>query len=623
MHDNLRGVAAIARIESLRATQDDRDAMKREVRENGALMVAEVDSVRILSADSLVVRLADDVRPRVVQYAAEATAVVDAAFAADSSLTQRNEALEGSFAELETKLAELGDAVARSASEVSANATVLANQVKQVLLALGLSAMLLLVLVARSIIRAIRAPILLMAEHAQKMAVGDFSSTTEYRANDEIGILADSFREVNSFARETACAAEALGNGDLSVHVEPRSSADILAHSVNRTTGALRTLNAEMTALSASARRGDLSVRADATIFQGAFATLVTGINTMLDETLAPMQAATDVLQQVANRDLRARVDGVYHGDQAILTTALNITLDRIESVLGEAFVASEQVSAAADQIASGSQFMAEGASEQASSLEEINASLQELDSQSRDSAREANRVRALTQGARSAAAQGAVQMQQLNEAMSAIQASVNETARIMSTIDEIAFQTNLLALNAAVEAARAGDAGRGFAVVADEVRSLALRSAQEAKRSADVIERSLTDVRRGATLNQQSQEQFAEIAAAVGSVSEAMTMIADNSAMQADGISQILAGTDAMNRVTQQAAANAEESAAAAQELTSQAESLSDMVGQFELTSASRSNTPRSSTPAVVVEAARRNSRRHSSTARATLIER
>src|SRR5690606_8490276 len=99
--------------------------------------------------------------------------------------------------------------------------------------------------------------------------------------------------------------------------------------------------------------------------------------------------------------------------------------------------------------------------------------------------------------------AEGVERMERLAGAIGKIKGSADETAKIVKTIDEIAFQTNLLALNAAVEAARAGEAGKGFAVVAEEVRNLAQRSAEAAKTTSALIEGSVASVGEGVELSE------------------------------------------------------------------------------------------------------------------------
>jgi methyl-accepting chemotaxis protein len=583
-HDGLRGTVALARLEALTGNRTSQQTFSDQATADGATMLAQLDSVRISASDSAVRALAAQARPDVEAYAKNASAVIAAAFAGDANVGTLATEFEKTFDELEIELGALGDRVQISAGEMSATATREARNAKAVQLALSVLAVLVVGVVSRLVIRAVRTPIVDMAAHAKAMAIGDFSRQITYTSGDEIGSLADSFRAVTLFARGAAGAAESLSKGDLSTTLTPQSDADVLTLSVNRSADSLRRLDAEISALIGAGARGDLSARANPDRFDGAYRALVRGINSMLDETLAPIAEASDVLARVAARDLRARVNGEFRGDHATLTTALNSTLDQLECALREVADGSSEVTAASEMIASGAQSMAGAANEQASALQQINASLQELGSSSEGNAAEAMGVQRLTAEARDTADAGVEHMSRLHEAMDAIHSSVVESSRIMRTIDEIAFQTNLLALNASVEAARAGDAGRGFAVVAEEVRSLALRSATEAQRSALVIERSMADAARGLELKELTRERLAELATTISKVSTAMETIAAGSSAQSRSIRQVVAGAEQMNRVTQALASNSEESAAAAEELTAQAASLHTMVARFEL---------------------------------------
>jgi methyl-accepting chemotaxis protein len=177
------------------------------------------------------------------------------------------------------------------------------------------------------------------------------------------------------------------------------------------------------------------------------------------------------------------------------------------------------------------------------------------------------------------------------NEAIHRLEGAVQElkqsserTARIIKTIDEIAFQTNLLALNAAVEAARAGDAGRGFAVVAEEVRSLAIRSAEAAKQTTDIVAASQASATASVAVSAEVVNQFAKINTGIGKVRSMMEEIVAGSQQQRDGSNDMSGALDRINSVTQQTAAASEEAASASTELAGQAASLSAIVGRFKL---------------------------------------
>jgi methyl-accepting chemotaxis protein len=584
LHDDLRGVGALALAAVHEQQRDAAEELRKEAHANREGFLQDVDSLRLITTDSATRAIAASILPTIDQYTAAAVAGVEAVVTTGQlpdSLANRTEAL---FKELEQRQDVLADRVSRAAKEMHEAAASTAERGKQLLVLVIITALLLLTGAAALVIGAIRAPLNELSHVARHLSRGDVGHPVHVESADEIGELANAFREVSTFVSEAARAADALSRGDLSHTLAVRSPQDQLAQAVNRSTETLQRLDTEITSLVEAARQGTLSRRADAESFHGAYRELLAGVNAMLDQTLAPVHEATTVLGQVAARDLRNRVIGHYLVDHAKLTAALNTTLDELDATLRQVQVASGSVTAAASEIASGSASIAEGASQQAASIEEINASLQELSTASHHSATEAKSVATLTAHAAKTADEGMQQMQRLDHAMAAINGSVSETARILKTIDEIAFQTNLLALNAAVEAARAGDAGRGFAVVADEVRALALRSAEEARRSADIIERSVSDTQRGVELTEKTQAQLASLASTVAKVSEAMRTIVDGSASQAESIKQILVGTDQMNGVTQQAAASAEQAAAAAHELTGQSDELFSLVERFTL---------------------------------------
>ncbi|MDI1247680.1 MAG: methyl-accepting chemotaxis protein, partial [Lacunisphaera sp.] len=240
------------------------------------------------------------------------------------------------------------------------------------------------------------------------------------------------------------------------------------------------------------------------------------------------------------------------------------------------------QVAAAAGQVSTSSQSLAEGASEQAASLEETSASLEELSSMTKRNAESAQQAKQVAGTTRSSADTGARQMQAMQTAMEAITTASGDIAKILKTIDEIAFQTNILALNAAVEAARAGEAGAGFAVVAEEVRALAQRCATAAKETAIKIDDSVTKSRQGAQISAEVAQSFGEIQQGVRQLDALVAGIATASGEQSQGIGQVTAAVSQMDQVTQANAAHAEETAAAAEELNAQAAVLKEAMREL-----------------------------------------
>ncbi len=270
----------------------------------------------------------------------------------------------------------------------------------------------------------------------------------------------------------------------------------------------------------------------------------------------------------------------------AIVGTALLTTrsiesgvITPIRNVISKLTAGSFQLNSASTEISSSSQELAQNSSELAASLEETSSALEEMTSLTKSNADNAREASTLMDTVSSSAGNSQESMDRMSHVIERIKSSSDETAKILKTIDEIAFQTNLLALNAAVEAARAGESGKGFAVVAEEVRNLAQRSAEAAKNTAVLIEESQKNADDGVQTSTEVTNVLKEVIGGVEKATQLINQVANANEEQSKGLDQVNTATTEMDKATQATAANSEECAASSEELSAQATELNSAI--------------------------------------------
>jgi len=261
-----------------------------------------------------------------------------------------------------------------------------------------------------------------------------------------------------------------------------------------------------------------------------------------------PLKRSLEVLERAKSGSLNARVVLNFdrQDEMGMLTQGINALLDSIENVYNE-----DNVEISKD--------LSEVSSHQAAASEEISSSLEEIFEVTKDNSNSARSVNTLMQSTSKKIKQASASMQELSNSIDEISKASSETQKIIKTIDEVAFQTNLLALNAAVEAARAGEAGAGFAVVADEVRNLAMRAAEAARDTADMIQGTVSKVEHGAKVTANAQQFFDEVVQDIEQTELLISKINNASDSQVESLSQIKEGVMELANLTQRNAQSAQ----------------------------------------------------------------
>jgi methyl-accepting chemotaxis protein len=299
---------------------------------------------------------------------------------------------------------------------------------------------------------------------------------------------------------------------------------------------------------------------------------------------IAAIQAKKEIIGTAREfRDTELLIGTVLLGLTLICTYLFGRGISKpISRAVGGIFEVSKQVAVATNQVSQTSQELSEGASNQAASIEETGSSLEQMSSMTRQNADNSGQADTLLSGTQEVLSRASQSMEKLKSSMGEISRASEETSKIIKTIDEIAFQTNLLALNAAVEAARAGETGAGFAIVADEVRNLAMRAAEAAKNTANLIEGTVAKVKDGARVVEETSAEFGQVVAGVSKTGELVGGITKASFEQAQGIELINRAVSEMDKVVQKNASNAEELASTSEEMNSQAANMKGFIEEL-----------------------------------------
>ncbi len=301
------------------------------------------------------------------------------------------------------------------------------------------------------------------------------------------------------------------------------------------------------------------------------------------------LQAAIEdierILSEIAEGNLAVDVEKnerYYIGGLRMLTGSLQAIRSKLTKVMNEITLVSHQVNDEAEQVLSRAESLSHGAAEQALSVKALGDAVSNIEQQADSTAKFASQAKQENIQTHQRIETCSNDMLALMGAMRTIDEKSKEIIKVIRTIEDIASQTNILSLNAAIEAARAGTAGKGFAVVADEVRMLAGQSAEAARSTALLIGETVAAVETGSQISDVTNQALQEVVASARNVSDAVASIFEAADDQSHAVERISQELQSISDVVQSNSDVVKDSAAVSEKMSEQAAMLKSQVSKF-----------------------------------------
>jgi len=184
------------------------------------------------------------------------------------------------------------------------------------------------------IARSISKPLGLIAEIAKKISQGDVNQKIDYRAGDEVGALAESFRAMSGYILGVSKGLEKMAVGDMSVTIQAKSNLDVLAMSYQRTVDSVNAMARDAELLAEAAASGQLHTRADAGRHSGEFRKIIEGVNQTLDAVVDPLTMAADYVDKISKGVIPPKITANYNGGYNDIKDNLNRCIDSLSGLI-------------------------------------------------------------------------------------------------------------------------------------------------------------------------------------------------------------------------------------------------------------------------------------------------